>query len=132
MLFSCGIGVGIYYWGVSEPVYHYRGGAVYKIPVQNDDDRAQVALFITLFHWGLHGWCPYILVAVALGLVCYRWNMPLTMRSAFYPLLGHLVYSPLGDLIDALSIGTYARLSQIKHCFTEAGDCLSIHRDIHD
>lgn len=104
MLFSCGIGVGVYYWGVSEPMYYYRGGALWKIPIQNDDDRAQMSIFITLFHWGLHGWCPYILVAVALGLTCYRWNMPLTMRSAFYPLLGHLVYSPLGDLIDALSI----------------------------
>ena len=104
MLFSCGIGVGVYYWGVSEPMYYYRGGALNKIPVLNDDDRAQMAIFTTLFHWGLHGWCPYIIVAVALGLVCYRWNMPLTMRSAFYPLLGHLVYSPLGDFIDALSI----------------------------
>ena len=104
MLFSCGIGVGVYYWGVSEPMYYYRGGALSKIPVLNDDDRAQMAIFTTLFHWGLHGWCPYIIVAVALGLVCYRWNMPLTMRSAFYPLLGHLVYSPLGDFVDALSI----------------------------
>ena len=104
MLFSCGIGVGVYYWGVSEPMYYYRGGALNKIPVLNDDDRAQMAIFTTLFHWGLHGWCPYIIVAVALGLVCYRWNMPLTVRSAFYPLLGHLVYSPLGDFIDALSI----------------------------
>ena len=104
MLFSCGIGVGIYYWGVSEPISYYRGGSLWKVPILNDDDRAQMAIFTALFHWGLHGWCAYIIVAVALGLVCYRWNMPLTMRCAFYPLLGNLIYSPLGDCIDALSI----------------------------
>mmetsp|Transcript_5261 Transcript_5261/g.13385 ORF Transcript_5261/g.13385 Transcript_5261/m.13385 type:complete len:807 (+) Transcript_5261:137-2557(+) len=107
MLFSCGIGVGIYFWGVSEPMYYYRAGysnALWKIPMNNDDDRAQQAIFTTLFHWGLHGWVVYIVVAVALSVVCYRWNMPLTMRSAFYPLLGNLIYSPLGDFIDALSI----------------------------
>lgn len=107
MLFSCGIGVGVYYWGVSEPMYYYRAGygnALWKIPLSTDDDRAQMAIFTTLFHWGLHGWCPYITVAIALGVVCYRWNLPLTMRSAFYPLLGNLVYSPVGDFIDALSI----------------------------
>uniref|UniRef100_A0A7S0X6I6 BCCT family transporter n=1 Tax=Mantoniella antarctica TaxID=81844 RepID=A0A7S0X6I6_9CHLO len=104
MLFSCGIGVGVYYWGVSEPMSYYRGGALWKVPMNTDDDRAQMAIFTTLFHWGLHGWCPYITVAVALGVVCYRWNLPLTMRSAFYPLLGNLIYGPLGDMIDALSI----------------------------
>lgn len=106
MLFSCGIGVGIYYWGVSEPLYYYRDlySNVYKLPVDNDDDKAQEAIFVTLFHWGLHGWCVYIVVALALAVVCYRWNMPLTMRSAFYPLLGDAIYSTLGDVIDALSI----------------------------
>ena len=88
MLFSCGIGVGVYYFGVSEPMYYYRGGALWKIPdIQRDDDRAQMAIFTTLFHWGLHGWCAYLIVAIALGIVCYRWNMPLTMRSAFYPVI---------------------------------------------
>jgi choline-glycine betaine transporter len=107
MLFSCGIGVGIYYSGVSEPMYYYRADYVntlWKIPMNTDDDRAQMAIFTTLFHWGLHAWAPYIVVAVALGVVCYRWNLPLTMRSAFYPLLGNLIYGPLGDFIDALSI----------------------------
>ncbi len=104
MLFSCGIGVGVYYFGVSEPMYYYRGGALWKIPMSNDDDRAQMAIFTTLFHWGLHGWCAYLIVAIALGIVCYRWNMPLTMRSAFYPVIGNLVYGPVGDFVDALSI----------------------------
>jgi len=73
MLFSCGIGVGIYFFGVSEPMSYYRGGTLWKIPMNNDDDRAQQAILITLFHWGLHGWVVYIVVAVALSVVCYRW-----------------------------------------------------------
>jgi len=106
-LFACGIGVGIYYYGVSEPMYYYRAGysnALWRIPIQTDDDRAQMAIFMTLFHWGLHGWVVYIIVALALGVVCYRWNLPMTMRWAFYPILGDLVNSILGDFIDALSI----------------------------
>jgi len=107
MLFCCGIGVGIYYWGVSEPMYYYRAGysnALWRTPINNDDDRAQQAIFMTLFHWGLHGFVVYVVVALALGVVAYRWDMPLTMRSAFYPLLGDLIYSTIGDIIDALSI----------------------------
>jgi choline-glycine betaine transporter len=107
MLFCCGIGVGIYYWGVSEPMYYYRAGysnVLNKVPMDSDDDRAQMAVFMTFFHWGLHGFVVYIVVALALGVVAYRWDMPLTMRSAFYPLLGDLIYSALGDVIDALSI----------------------------
>lgn len=48
---SCGIGVGLYYWGVSEPMYYYRSGALYKPGFQNDDQRAQMAIGIMLFHW---------------------------------------------------------------------------------
>ena len=106
MLFSCGIAVGVYTLGVAEPMAYYRGG--YKLngrgDVPNDDERAQQALLQTFYHWGLHAWAPYITVALGLGIVCYRWNMPLTMRSAFYPLLGNLIYSPVGDIIDAVSI----------------------------
>ena len=70
MLFSCGIGVGFYYFGVSEPISHYRGSAnLQSIPVTNDDQKAQQAIFQTLFHWGLHGWIPYIVVALTLSLI---------------------------------------------------------------
>ena len=62
------------------------------------------ALLQTFYHWGFHACAPYIVVAITLGVVCYRWNMPLTMRSAFYPLLGNLIFSPIGDCIDAIAI----------------------------
>ena len=109
MLFSCGIAVGVYTYGVSEPMWYYRGGffshnLAGRGPLYNDDDRAQLALMQTFYHWGFHAWAPYIVVAITLGVVCYRWNMPLTMRSAFYPLLGNLIFSPIGDCIDAVAI----------------------------
>ena len=70
MLFACGIGVGLYTFGVQEPMAYYRGGALNKIPFDNDDQRAQKAIFITLIHWGLHAWIPYVTVALTLGVVC--------------------------------------------------------------
>jgi len=106
MLFACGIGIGLFYYGVSEPMYYYNGYPNMQKPGwTNDDQRAQQALFITMFHWGLHGWAPYITVALALGLVCFRQGRPLTMRFCFEPLLGEKVTKGIvGDCIDALSI----------------------------
>ena len=97
MLFACGIGVGVYYFGVSEPMYYYRAGSenrLFKLPFDNDDQRAQQAIFITLFHWGIHGWVVYIINAVLLGIVGYRWNMPMTVSSVFFPLIGNTIYGP--------------------------------------
>eukprot|EP00232_Nephroselmis_pyriformis_P019914 CAMPEP_0182901104 /NCGR_PEP_ID=MMETSP0034_2-20130328/29354_1 /TAXON_ID=156128 /ORGANISM="Nephroselmis pyriformis, Strain CCMP717" /LENGTH=802 /DNA_ID=CAMNT_0025035437 /DNA_START=28 /DNA_END=2436 /DNA_ORIENTATION=+ len=104
MLFACGIGVGLYYWGVSEPMHYYRQGRLNKPFFQNDDQRAQMAIGITFFHWGVHAWVVYALVALILGLVSYRWDLPMTLRSAFYPLIGDAIYGFIGDIIDALSM----------------------------
>jgi len=105
MLFACGIGSGIWYWGASEPIYYYRGsGALDKIGFDNDDERAQQAMNVTYFHWGIHGWVCYIIIAVLLSFVCYRWDKPMTMRMCFFPLIGNHVYGLVGDFIDAISI----------------------------
>ena len=80
MMFACGIGVGLYTYGVSEPISYYRG-VVTKLPMSNDDQRAQQAITLTLFHWGLHGWIPYVLVAMTLGVVCYRHGRPMATVS---------------------------------------------------
>ena len=107
MLFSCGIAAGVYTFACMETMTfyrHYRGAG--RASLENDDDVAQAAILQLFYHWGFHAWAPYITVAITLGVTSYRWNLPLTMRSAFYPLLGNLVYSPLGDLIDAASIVT--------------------------
>lgn len=113
LIFTTGLGTGIFYFGVSEPMYYYRSDAgltddktnyLAKIPFMNDDQRATMAMFMTFFHWGLHGWSVYILIALTLSVVTYRLGRPMTIRQAFYPLFGDYVNGLFGDLIDALSI----------------------------
>ena len=113
LIFTTGLGTGIFYFGVSEPMYYYRDDAgalntnsnyLAKIPFMNDDQRASMAMFLTFFHWGFHGWAPYLVVGLTTGVVCYRLGRPLTLRSAFYPLFGDYVNGLFGDIIDAMSI----------------------------
>ena len=109
MLFSCGVAVGLYFYGVAEPMYYYRTTYAQKLikpgfHANNDDGRAQQAMTITFFHWGVHAWSCYIVAALVLAFVSYRWNKPMTIRSAFFPLVGDVVNGVLGDCIDALSM----------------------------
>jgi len=106
MLFCSGIGIGLYMYGVSEPIYYYRGygNQLFKVPWQNDDQFAQQAIFLTFYHWGFHAWGCYILVALLLAFVSFRWDMPMTLRIAFYPLVGDVVHGLLGDFIDFVSM----------------------------
>ena len=115
MLFTCGVAVGLYVFGVAEPLYFYRQptswlpGSSYahtKVSIDNDANRAQQAIFMAVYHWGIHGWVPYILLALTVGIVSFRWGMPMTIRSCFYPLLGDHSLGLFGDMIDALSIAT--------------------------
>ena len=106
MLFTCGVAVGLYVFGVSEPLYFYRQPslwhswaydyAITKTSTETDALRAQQAIFMAVYHWGIHGWVPYILLALLVGLVSFRWGMPMTIRSCFYPLLGDHCEAPLG------------------------------------
>jgi choline-glycine betaine transporter len=116
MLFTCGVAVGLYVFGVAEPLYFYRQSSTWhswaydytvtKTSVENDAQRAQQAIFMAVYHWGIHGWVPYILLALLVGVVSFRWGMPMTIRSCFYPLLGDHALGLAGDFIDSLSIAT--------------------------
>jgi len=106
MLFTCGVAVGLYVFGVKEPLAFYRSYNLGKTAVTTDAQRANQAIFMTVYHWGIHGWVPYILVALCAGIVSFRWGMPMTIRSCFYPLIGDHALGPVGDFIDALSIAT--------------------------
>jgi len=116
MLFTCGVAVGLYVFGVAEPLYFYRQPVNWhtwsydynhdKLTVSTDAQRAQQAIFMAIYHWGIHGWVPYILLALNVGIVSFRWGMPMTIRSCFYPLLGDNALGLFGDFIDALSMGT--------------------------
>jgi choline/glycine/proline betaine transport protein len=105
MLFSAGMGIGLLFFSVAEPVYHFA----VEVPPATDADpgstgAAREAMNITFFHWGLHAWAIYIIVGLALCYFAYRKGLPLTIRSALYPILGDRIRGPIGDAVDTLAI----------------------------
>lgn len=106
MLFSAAVGTGLLFWSIAEPLSHLQGNPFIATEgiAPNTLDAAQTALRITIFHWGFHGWAIYILVGTILAYFAYRRGLPLTIRSAFYPLLGERIYGPIGHAIDLLAI----------------------------
>jgi choline/glycine/proline betaine transport protein len=98
MLFSAGMGIGLLFWSVAEPMAHYLR------PPADAAPNATVAMRYTFFHWGLHAWAVYCVVGLAIGYFAYRQKLPITIRSAFYPLLGERIYGPIGHAIDAFAI----------------------------
>ncbi len=106
MLFSAGVGTGILFWSVAEPMIHYQGNPFIELAgiEPNTKAAAVVAQRITLFHWGIHGWAIYAVIGLCLAYFSYRKGLPLSVRSAMYPLLGNRIYGPLGHAIDLLAI----------------------------
>ncbi len=101
MLFSAGIGIGLIYWGVAEPMYHY-----FAPPGAEPETvrAAQEAMAISFMHWGFHAWAIYAVVALALAYFHFRKGLPLAIRSALYPLIGDRIYGRWGDLVDIVAV----------------------------
>ncbi|MEH6824919.1 MAG: BCCT family transporter [Motiliproteus sp.] len=105
MLFAAGMGIGLMFWSVAEPVAYYTDW--YGTPLSaaaNTPEGARMAMGATMFHWGLHPWAIYGVVALALAFFSYNKGLPLTVRSAFYPLLGRHAWGPAGHFIDVLAV----------------------------
>ena len=101
MLFSVGMGIGLMFWGVAEPVSHF----------DNPPDVARLtreaairAMDLTFLHWGFHAWSVYALVGLSLAYFSFNRGLPLTIRSAFHPLLGERVHGFTGNVIDTLAV----------------------------
>ena len=104
MLFAAGIGTDVMFYSVIEPVSHYTAPPVGE---PGTVDAAREATVWTLFHYGVTGWAMYALMGMAFGYFAYRWNMPLSIRSALYPLIGKRVQGRTGDVVDiAALLGT--------------------------
>lgn len=101
MLFSAGMGIGLIFFGVAEPVTHF---AAPPTGSGGDPEAARRAMGLTLFHWGLHPWALYTLTGVALAYFGFRHNLSLSLRSAFQPLLGERIHGPIGNAIDILAV----------------------------
>lgn len=105
MLFAAGMGIGLMFWSVAEPVAYYTNW--YGTPLNaaaNTPEGASAALGATMFHWGLHPWAIYGVVGLALCFFTYNKGLPLTLRSAFYPLFGERVWGPIGHVIDIMAV----------------------------
>ncbi len=104
MLISAGMGIGLMFWSVAEPVFHYLAPSPMFDVAPETAQSAQVALGLTYYHWGIHPWGIYALVGLSLAFFAYNRGLPLTIRSIFYPLLGDRIYGFWGNLIDVLSV----------------------------
>ncbi len=101
MLFSAGMGIGLLFFGVAEPIQHYS-----KPPVGPGStvDSAREAMILTFFHWGMHAWAIYIVIGLALAYFAFRRGLPLTLRSGLYPLIGRRINGPIGHAIDIFAV----------------------------
>lgn len=101
MLFSAGMGIGLLFFSVAEPMLHYMD------PPSGAEDsvaKAREAMRTTFFHWGLHAWAIYIVVGMSLAYFAYRHDLPLTIRSTLYPLLGKRIHGPIGQGVEILAV----------------------------
>ncbi|ALO15488.1 Glycine betaine transporter OpuD [Salinivirga cyanobacteriivorans] len=101
MLFSAGMGIGILFWSVGEPMNHFMS------PPQGEAgtvEAARLSMETTFLHWGLHAWGIYALVGMALAFFTFNKKLPLTISSVFYPLLGEKVHGPWGKVINVLAV----------------------------
>lgn len=101
MLFAAGMGIGLMFFGVAEPLMHYLSPPTAE---KNTVEAVQEAMKMTFFHWGLHAWAIYAIVALVLAYFSYRHNLPLTLRSALYPLIGDKIYQWPGHLVDVFAV----------------------------
>ncbi len=115
MLFAAGMGIGLMFFGVSEPISHYSssfaegaGGPDSWAPLSGAagdvDGARRLGMAATIFHWGLHPWAIYAIVALSLAIFSYNKGLPLTVRSVLYPIFGEKIWGWRGHIIDTLAV----------------------------
>lgn len=100
MLISAGMGIGLMYWAVGEPLYHITDVP----PIFSSENSDAQAMATTFFHWGLHPWGIYALISLALAFFAHNRKLPLSLRAVFYPVLKDKIFGLWGDLIDILAV----------------------------
>ena len=104
MLFSAGIGIGLLFFGVAEPITHFINPPDAE---PRSYEAAKQAMQITYFHWGISAWSIYAIVGLFLAYFGFRHGLPLSVRSALYPLIGERIHGPIGHTVDVLAIVSY-------------------------
>ncbi len=109
MLFAAGMGIGLMYFGVGEPMQHYLAP---PLQAGGTPQAAREAMLMTFFHWGFHAWAVYGVMGLVLAYFGFRYNLPLTMRSGLYPVLRDRINGPIGHGVDAFAlVGTVAGIA---------------------
>jgi choline/glycine/proline betaine transport protein len=103
MLFAAGMGVGLLFWAVAEPLSHY-GGNPFLLDNGETAEAADMSMVLTYFHWGLNAWAVFALLALILAYFGFRRGQPLALRSALHPLIGKYSHGWPGDIVDLLAI----------------------------
>lgn len=114
MLFSAGVGIGLLFFSIAEPMVYFDNSEAMGYPnnphadragaMALDERRAAHALSVTYFHWGFHGWAVYVIVGLCLAYFGFRKKLPFTLRSALYPVIGERIYGPVGHAVDLLAV----------------------------
>lgn len=114
MLFSAGVGIGLLFFGIAEPMFYFDNTEPWGYPnnpfadqamvTEMNEDRAVLAMRVTYFHWGFHGWAVYVIIGLCLAYFGFRKKLPLTLRSALYPIIGDKIYGPIGHAVDLLAV----------------------------
>ncbi|MCL7944007.1 BCCT family transporter [Marinobacter sp. ATCH36] len=105
MLFAAGMGTGLMFWSVAEPVAYYTDWFGTPLGVEpNTEEGARLAMGATMYHWGLHPWAIYAIVGLSLSFFAFNKDLPLTIRSAFFPILGDKVWGWPGNVIDTVAV----------------------------
>ncbi|WP_119300902.1 BCCT family transporter [Dongia deserti] len=115
MLFAAGMGIGLMFFGVAEPISHFSSSVAAEAgqpdswaPLAgapgNPEEARRLGMAATIFHWGLHPWAIYGIVALSLALFCYNKGLPLTIRSILHPILGERVWGWPGHIVDILAV----------------------------
>lgn len=103
MLFGAGMGIGLVFWSIAEPVYHFLYGPSYA-GAPGSTQAAEWAMAISFFHWGVSAWAVYVIVGIPMGLIIFRKGLPALISSCFYPILGDKIYGPIGKVIDIVTL----------------------------
>ena len=99
MLFAAGMGIGLMFYGIGEPMAHYAHPAL-----ESTVQRAKEAQLNTFFHWGFHAWTIYAVMGLILSYFSFRYNLPLSIRSGLYPLLKEKINGPIGAAVDIFAL----------------------------
>ena len=114
MLFSAGVGIGLLFFGIAEPMFYFDNTEPWGYPNnpfadlalvhEMNETRAAYAMRVTYFHWGFHGWAVYVMIGLCLAYFGFRKKLPLTLRSALHPVIGDRIYGPVGHAVDLLAV----------------------------